>query len=97
VLTAQRREPERWSAVFRAPEPRLLAASIYQDGGWRLLVDRRPRATVTTNGPLLGAWLPAGEHALELLYRPREHTAGCALSALALALGLVWLLPPPRR
>ena len=91
-----RREPGRWLAASRTPEPRLLAGSIYQDGGWRLLVDGRPQRTVLTNGPLIGAWLPAGEHALELLYRPPAFLLGCLLAGLALAGGCAWLLPPPR-
>jgi hypothetical protein len=96
ALDPVRREPGRWSAASRAPEPRLLAGSIYQDGGWRLLVDGRPHPTVLTNGPLIGAWLSAGEHALELLYRPPAFLAGCLLAGLALGAGCGWLLPPPR-
>lgn len=88
-------EPTRWSARFAAPERRLLATSIYQDGGWRLLVRGRPYPTLLANGPLLGAWVPRGVHPLELLYRPPRFTAGALLAALALLAGIVWLLPPP--
>ena len=82
---------------MRAAEARLLTGAVYQEGGWRLLVDGRPHPTVPTNGPLLGAWLPAGDHRLDLLYRPRRFAAGCLLTALALATALAWLTPPPRR
>ena len=94
----QRRAPEpaRWTAESRAPEPRLLVGSIYQEGGWRLLVDGRPHPTMLANGPLFGAWLPEGAHSLELLYRPRGLLAGCLLAALALAGGIAGLMPPPR-
>ncbi|HEV8238128.1 MAG TPA: hypothetical protein VGS57_02025 [Thermoanaerobaculia bacterium] len=96
AFTFARRETTRWTADVRAPEPRLLTGAVYQDGGWRLLVDGRPHETVPANGPLFGAWLPAGEHHLDLLYRPRRFVAGCLLAALALAAGLAWLTPPPR-
>ena len=96
TLAAARREPARWSARFGAPERRLLATGIFQDGGWRLLLDGQPHPTVLANGPLVGSWLPAGAHRLELLYRPQRFAAGCLLTALALAVAIVWVLPPPR-
>jgi hypothetical protein len=52
------------------PEPRLLATSIYQDGNWVVRADGNPAPRVFTNGPLLGAWLPAGTRRVEVLYRP---------------------------
>ncbi|HBL27112.1 MAG TPA: hypothetical protein DD490_09785, partial [Acidobacteria bacterium] len=78
-------------------EPRLLASSIFQDRHWHLLVDGRRVPTTLANGPLVAAWLPAGRHELELLYRPWSHLVGCALAALALALACGLWLPPPRR
>ncbi|HXT21434.1 MAG TPA: hypothetical protein VN923_11835, partial [Thermoanaerobaculia bacterium] len=96
AFAATQHEATRWSAELQASEPRLLTGAVYQDGGWRLLVDGRPHETVAVNGPLLGAWLPAGEHRLDLLYRPRRFVAGCLLAALGLAAGLAWLMPSPR-
>lgn len=78
-------------------EPRLLATSILQDGHWHLLVDGRPVPTVLANGPLVAAWLPAGRHDLELLYRPSRLLLGCALAALALAAACALWIPPPAR
>jgi hypothetical protein len=78
-------------------EPRLLASSHYQDGGWLLLVDGRPHPTRVADGPFLAAWLPTGRHRLALVYRPRTHLPGCLLAALALALGAAWWVPRPRR
>ncbi|HUP42030.1 MAG TPA: YfhO family protein [Thermoanaerobaculia bacterium] len=77
------------------PEARLLASGIYQDGGWRVLADGRPVPAVITNGTLVGAWLPAGELRVELLYRPPGFVAGCLAGALALALLLAVAVPPP--
>ncbi len=79
-------------------EPRLLATSILQDGHWHLLVDGQRAPTVLANGPLVAAWLPAGRHDLELLYRPPRFLLGCVLAALALAAACaLWIPPPPCR
>jgi hypothetical protein len=78
-------------------EPRLLAGSVYQDGGWRLLVDGERRPTILANGPFVASWLPAGEVSLDLLYRPPGFLLGMALAALGLAAGAVAWVPPPGR
>jgi hypothetical protein len=83
------------AAVAHLAQPRLLASSQYQDGGWKLLVDRRPHPTVVADGPFLAAWLPAGEHRLDLLYRPRTFLPGCLLAALALVAAALWWVPRP--
>lgn len=76
-------------------EPRLLGSSIYQDGGWRLLVDGRRHPTVRVHGPFVGAWLPPTAERLDLVYRPPGFGPGCLLAALALALGCCWWTRPP--
>jgi hypothetical protein len=92
---------ELWPAWIRAravlAEPRLLAGSVYQEGGWRLLVDGTRRPTILANGPFVAAWLPAGEVSVDLLYRPPGFLAGMALAALGLAAGAVAWMPPPGR
>jgi hypothetical protein len=75
-------------------EPRLLATSIFQDGGWRLLADGVRRPTLLVDGPLVGAWLPAGAYEVELLYRPAGFVAGCLLMALGLAAAAAWWAAP---
>jgi hypothetical protein len=87
----------RLSARVDLGEPRLLASSILQDRHWHLLVDGQRVPTTLANGPLVAAWLPAGRHELELLYRPWSLLLGCVLAALAVALACVLWLPPPRR
>jgi hypothetical protein len=77
-------------------EPRLLAAGIYQDGGWRVLAGGWPLAPVRVNGAFVGAWLPAGQGTVDLLYRPPAHSCGCILAALALAAGAAWWVQPPQ-
>jgi hypothetical protein len=74
---------------------RLLASSLYQDGNWFLL-DRGVRVPTTlANGPFLASWLPAGEHDLIFVYRPRRFVAGCLLAALALVAAAVLWVPRP--
>ncbi len=76
-------------------EPRLLATSIFQDGGWRHLAGGTRRPTTWANGPFLAAWLPAGAWELEFLYRPAGFVAGCLAGALGLALAAAWFAAPP--
>lgn len=82
-------------ARLAASEPRLLASSLYQDGGWVLLVNGSPRPTVSANGPFLAAWLGPGDRDLELIYRPEGFVLGMVIAAVALAMGAaVWVGRP---
>ena len=84
-------------ARLEASEPRLLASSIYQDGGWVLLVNGSPRPTVSANGPFLAAWLEPGDRDIELIYRPEGFVLGMVIAAVALAAGVaVWVSRPSR-
>jgi hypothetical protein len=83
-------------AAVDLAEPRLLASSIHQDGGWTVLMDGEPRPRFTANGPFVAAYLPPGEHQLDLVYRPPGFLAGLLAAALALA-ALAVVLPPPKR
>lgn len=94
-LRYDRPEPEQVRAEARLAEPRLVASSILQDGHWRLLVDGALHPTVFANGPFVAAWVPEGEHRLDLLYRPRPFLLGCFLSAIGWALAAaLWVRPP---
>jgi hypothetical protein len=86
--------PARLEARAHLAEERLLASSVYQDGGWRLLVDDRRHPTTIANGPFVAAWLPAGEHRVDLVYRAPGFMAGLGLAALAMAALAIWLLAP---
>lgn len=90
-------EPARVTATAELDAGRLLATSIYQDGGWRLLLDGEPHPTVLANGPLVAAWLPEGRHRIELVYRPAGFRRGMLLAALSLAVLLTWLGRPTWR
>jgi hypothetical protein len=73
-----------------------LGSSVYQDGGWLLLVDGQPRPAAAGEGSFLTAPLPAGERRIDLLYRPRAFLWGCLLAALGLAAGAAAWVPRPR-
>ncbi|HET9212413.1 MAG TPA: YfhO family protein [Thermoanaerobaculia bacterium] len=87
-------KPARVVARARLAEERLLASTIYQDGGWRLLLDGRPFPLGTADGPFLAAWVPAGEHRVELVYRAPGFLGGLGLAAVALAGLTLWMLGP---
>jgi hypothetical protein len=74
----------------------LLGGSLYQDGGWRLLIDGR-RAAGPPARRLLEVPLPQGRRRLDLLYRPRGFLAGLLAAALACAAGIAAWAPPPGR
>jgi hypothetical protein len=89
--------PDHLRAEAALAEPRPLASSLYQDGGWRLLVDGRHLPSTLADGPFFGAWLPAGRSRVDLVYRPRSFLPACLLAALALAGAGLWWWPRPRR
>lgn len=84
------------TAWLRLPASARLGSSVYQDGGWRALADRRRLATGPP-GSMVAADLVAGTRRIDLLYRPRGFLAGMGLAALALAAAIAFGLPPPRR
>ena len=87
--------PARVAGRALLAEDRLLASSIYQDGGWTLLLDGRLFSTLAANGPFVAAWLPAGEHRLDLLYRAPGLIPGLALAAIAIAGLVLGTIPSP--
>lgn len=76
-------------------EPRLLGTSVYQDGGWKVLLAGQPQRTIHADGPFVAAWLGPGTGGLEMIYRPKGFVAGMLLAALALtAAAVLWVRPP---
>jgi hypothetical protein len=83
------------------PLSRLVASTIYQDGGWHSIVDGLPRPPARALGPFAAARVTGPKNGravsrVELIYRPAGHLAGCLAAALALALGAACWCPPPR-
>ena len=74
----------RLSATIESNERRLLASSVFQDGGWSVHVNGTKVPTLKVNGPFVGAWIPAGAAQIELVYWPERLTLAFIVSALAL-------------
>lgn len=77
--------------IYEIPDPQ--PPRVYQDGGWRVLVDGMPVAAAK-DGPFLA--VPPGEN-VETLYRPGAFLLGCLLAALGLAGGAIIFVQPPTR
>jgi hypothetical protein len=92
-VTIPRFEDAWITARVRLEDGQRLASSLYQDGGWRLLLDRRPRPTAVSDGAFLAAPLPAGSWRVDLLYRPRAFLWGCLLAAVGLTAGAASFKP----
>lgn len=92
-------EDEKSVLATSASAPALLVLTRSWDAGWEARVDGSATPTLRAQIALLAVVVPAGEHRLELLYRPLSFRIGLGLTAagllgvLALALGG----PPDRR
>ncbi|PYQ59920.1 MAG: hypothetical protein DMF53_17960 [Acidobacteria bacterium] len=76
-------------------QPQRLGSVLYQDGGWRLLVNGEARPTEVDQETFLAAGLPAGESRVDLLYRPRGFLWGWVAAAVGVAVGVSALAPRP--
>lgn len=83
------------TAEVRSGRRQRLASSLYQDGGWRLLVNGNPRPAGMDENALFATALPPGIRRVDLLYRPPAFLWGCALAALGLAAGAAAFVPRP--
>ncbi len=77
--------PGRLTVETRSRESRFLVASEVWHPGWRAHLDGRDVKILRTNLTMLGVQVPAGEHRLELEFRPLYWTAGLVVSLIALA------------
>jgi len=53
--------------------------------GWRALLDGRPVSLERTDEALLGLFVPAGDHRVEIEFRPTGWRAGLWVSGIAIA------------
>ncbi len=98
--------------VWRSSSPTGLSLDVYtpQDGllvlsevyypGWQATVDGAPAHIYRAQYALRAIPLRAGEHHVELAFRPATFTAGAAVSAAALLAVLIlvaWSVPPEKR
>src|SRR5436305_3101081 len=81
------------TASLDLDQPQRLGSVLYQDGGWRLLVNGVARPTEVDQETFLAAGLPAGESRVDLVYRPKGFLWGWVAAALGVALGVALLKP----
>jgi hypothetical protein len=91
--------PERAELRTSASAASLLVFTRSWDPGWTALVDGEPVPTLRAQLALLAVVVPAGEHRLEIAYRPASYRIGLGLSAAGLlgVLALALAGPPGRR
>jgi hypothetical protein len=82
------------SGVAELRRRQWLGTSVYQDGGWLLLLNGEPHRTVL-DATFLAARLPRGASQLDLLYRPAGFVWGLVIAALGLVAGVVFFVPLP--
>jgi hypothetical protein len=79
-------EPNRIDVNTRADTPSVLVLSENHYPGWRTYVDGRAVETLRVDYNLRGVPLPAGEHKVEFIYRPKSALVGIVISMVALVM-----------
>jgi hypothetical protein len=86
-----RQEPNRTDVRTTSAATALLVLSENHYPGWLAFVDGRAAEMLRVNYNLRGVALPAGEHTVEFVYRPKSVLFGFIISLLTLAgLALWW-------
>jgi hypothetical protein len=94
-----RYEPNRVDVRTKSGGPAVLVLGDNHYPGWRAYLDGRSVGVLRVDYNLRGVYVPAGEHEVRFVYRPKSVYIGLAVSLLAaLALVLWWrrLLPEER-
>ena len=81
--------------VLNAPGYLVLADTWYP--GWQARVDGEPTALLRANHAFRAVQLTAGEHVVEMVYRPTSVLVGAAASVATLGLILLSLIVRPRK
>ena len=82
--TVTKYEPNRIELETKANQPAILVLSENHYPGWRAYIDGRFTDTLRVDYNLRGVAVPAGEHKVEFVYRPKSVLIGMALSLLTL-------------
>jgi len=86
VARIVRYEPNRIEVNTKSDAPSILVLSENHYPGWRAYVDGRFVETLRVDYNLRGAALPAGEHKVEFVYRPKSVVLGAAISSFGIVL-----------
>ncbi len=71
--------------------PSFLVCSVAATPGWKAFVDKIPTPVIRTNGALMGAFIPAGLHKIDLVYSPDSFRFGLYLS-LSTSLAIIFYI-----
>ncbi|HET9786250.1 MAG TPA: YfhO family protein, partial [Pyrinomonadaceae bacterium] len=83
-------EPNRIEVKTASMSPVILVVSENHYPGWRSYVDGQPVETLRINYNQRGVLVPAGEHTIEMVYRPKSLLLGLVVSLLTAALLGFW-------
>jgi hypothetical protein len=85
-----RNEPNRVAVKTASVAPSILVLSENHYPGWRAYVDGKSVEVMRVNYNLRGVAVPAGNHVVEFVYRPKSVLVGLIISLLTLGLLLLW-------
>jgi hypothetical protein len=94
-----RYEPNRVDVRTKAGGPAVLVLGENHYPGWRAYLDGRSVGVLRVNYAQRGVYVPAGEHEVQFVYRPKSVLVGLLVSLLAAAALVAWwlrLLPEGR-
>ena len=94
--TVERYEPERVVARTQADRNSVLVLTDAWYPGWSVTVDGKPADLLRVDHALRGVALSAGDHLVELRYRPRALMTGATVTALSLLFLVAWALASRR-
>jgi hypothetical protein len=80
--------PDRVQLEVRARRAAVVVLLDSYDPGWRAWLDGQPARILRVNAAFRAVAVPAGEHLVEMRYRPRALVFGVAVSALAAVMAL---------
>jgi uncharacterized membrane protein YfhO len=74
-----------------SPAAAILVLSANHYPGWRAYLDGKSMGVVRVNYNQRGVVVPAGNHTVEFVYRPKSVFLGVVVSLLTLAMLIVWI------
>lgn len=90
VAEITKAEPNRVMVKTESAEPAILVLSANHFPGWRAYIDGKFVTNLRVDYNLRGVALPAGEHTVEFVYRPKSVLIGAVISLLTLIGLVIW-------